>query len=617
MTTTFKRFLFTALFTGVFSQAQAVTLEGSTTKAPHDPKAKSCHLKLSPGPHKTEAFNTFREKYLKNNPIETITLLDGPDGQNEAGKESGYHHLKATVKSLAAQNPAALAETSLEISGKSPLTEELFKENKLYVDIIQHLISARVETARTKALEASAEPGVIQRVINTVTKRPMQEGNLEESEKNLQKISGPIPLPASPVTPVVRPLPPSGNFVYINGVSAQISQTNMSALDSLDSPTYYRGITFDSTVTGSSALSHLKYLEDSTFNASSAGKVAYEMVKNNQGAAIRWYGTDNAVTTPFPDDTNQLDVVNLIKDNGPKSQTNDLTVTIIGSDTTGDSGTNIKHNKYYTSLEYANSKAQLYVSFGPLLGSVAKDDLTTEEIYGTPQPIAVPAGVYYPVGGSSSLEEADLLKQTHKSEPNQYSFYFNNIVLDKTANNDKTNTLDSTGTWRTELSKFYDAVVKDFPSDISFSTNPYSSVIADLEDGRLDPATTLTNLNTTKAPADAQGATPQALGFSVEWDDSYDATQNSGTFEQALWFMNILPKGKGEIVCGSAASELSLTSSASTDKIKLTIGTDEYALWNGEAPSNSAAARKKVGPLLDKTISAPTHGTIKKRNTRD
>jgi hypothetical protein len=619
MTTNFKRFLFTTLFAGIFSQAQAVKLEGTTTKESPDSKGKSCHLELSPGPHKPEAFKAFREKNLNYHPLKTIKISDGPDGQNEVGKESGYHHLITTIKSLASQTPAALEETSIEISGKSPLIAELFKENRLYVDFLQYLIHSRGETAKAKALAENAEPGMVQRLINTVKpNRPMQEANPEESEKNLQKIQDPIPLPASSSTPVTRPLPPSGNFIYVNGISAQVSESNMSVFNTIGS-TYYRGITFDNTVTGSTALNNLKYMEDSTFQAAvNPGKVAYQMVKNNQDAAIRWYGTDNAVTTPFPDANSKLDVINLIKDNGPNSQPKDLAVTIIGPDTTGDVVTNSEYNNYYTSLEYANSKAQLYVPFGPLLGAVAADQLTTTEIYGTPQPIAVPAGVYYPVDGSSSLEEADLLKQTHKSAPNQYDFYFKNIALDTTVNNANTNKLDSTGTWRTQLSKLYNAIVADCPSGISFTNNdPYSSVIADLENGRLDPTTTLTNLNTTKAPSTPTDTNGTALGFSIDTNDSYDATQNSGTFVKALWFMNMLPKGKGEIVCGSNQSELSLASSASTDKVTLTIGTDEYDLWNGVATLDSAASRKRVGSLLDKTVSLPNNLQIKKRTIKE
>lgn len=611
MTTTFKKFLFTALLAGLFSKVQAVKLEGTTVKGSHDSKAKTCYLELSPGPHKADSFNAFREKNIKNHSIQMIKISDGPDGQNEVGKESGYYYLIGTIKSLALQNPGALEETSIEISGPSPLIKKLLEGDKLYVDIVQNLIHAREETAKAKTLAESTEPGVVQRIFNTVKpNRPMQEANPEESEKNLQKIQDPIPLPASSSTPVTRPLPPTGNFVYINGISVPISESNMSVFNTIGS-TYYRGITFDNTVTGSSALNNLKYMEDSTFNASNAGKVAYEMIKNNQGAAIRWYGSIDPVTTPFPNTTSQLDVIHLIKDSGPSSQTNDLTVTIIGPDTT-------TNNQYYTSLEYADSKAQLYVPCGPLLGAVAKDQLTTTEIYGTSKPLAVPAGVYFPVGGSSSLEEADLLKQTHKSAPNQYSFYFNNIVLDTPGNNTNTNKLDSTGTWRTELSKLYNAIVADCPSDISFTNNDpsYSSVIANLENGRLDPTKTLANLNTTTAPADAQGTSSQTLGFSINADDNYDVKQNSGTFVNALWFMNMIPEGKGEIVCGSTQSELSLTSSASTNKVTLTIGTNEYNLWNGVATLDSAAGRKRVGSLFDKTISF-SNLQIKKRNIRE
>lgn len=616
MTTTFKKFLFTALLAGLFSKVQAVKLEGTTVKGSHDSKVKTCYLELSPGPHKVDSFNAFREKNIKNHSLQMIKISDGPDGQNEVGKESGYHYLIGTIKSLALQNPGALEETSIEISGPSPLIKKLLEGDKLYVDIFQNLIHAREETAKAKTLAENTEPGMVQRIINTVKpNRPMQEANPEESEKNLQKIQDPIPLPASSSTPVTRPLPPTGNFVYINEISVPISESNMSVFNTIGS-TYYRKITFDNTVTGSSALNNLKYMEDSTFNASNAGKVAYEMIKNNQGAAIRWYGSIDPVTTPFPNTTSQLDVIHLIKDSGPSSQTNDLTVTIIGPDATGDATTNTQYEKYYTSVEYANNKSQLYVPCGPLLGAVAKDQLTTTEIYGTAKPLAVPAGVYFPVGGSSSLEEADLLKQTHKSTPNQYSFYFNNIVLDTPGNNANTNTLDSTGTWRTELSKLYNAIVADCPSDISFTNNDpsYSSVIANLENGRLDPTKTLTNLNTTTAPSTPTDTNGTALGFSINANAGYEATP--GTFEQALWFMNMLPKGKGEIVYSDAQSELSLTSSASTNKVTLTIGTNEYNLWNGVATLDSAAGRKRVGSLLDKTISF-SNLQIKKRNIRE
>ncbi|OJU73138.1 MAG: hypothetical protein BGO07_03085 [Alphaproteobacteria bacterium 40-19] len=621
MTTTFKRFLFTALFAGIFSQVQAVKLEGTTVKGSHDSKAKTCHLTLSPGPHKTEVFNTFRDKYLKNSPIQMITISDGPDGQNEVGKESGYHHLITTIKSLALHNPGVLEETSIEISGQSPLIAELLKGNKLYVDIVQNLIHAREELAKTKALETNTEPGMVQRIINTVKPKPsIQEKNIEESEKSSKKIHDDT-LPSVPVphTPVARPLPPSGNFIYLNGTTAKISESNMSIFNSIGN-TYYRGITFDNTVTGSTALVNLKYLEDSTFEAEeNPGKVAHEMIKSNPGAAIRWYGSNDPVATQFPNPNTELDVINLIKDNGPTGL-DELRVTIIGPDTSGgDIDHNTQYGKHHTSLEYANGKSQLCVPFGPLLGAVATDQLTTTEIYGTPQPIAVPDGVYYPVSPTGTLGSDDLLKQTNKSAPNEYSFYFRNIVLDTTENNANTNTLDSTGTWRTELSKLYNAVVADCPQDISFTNNDpsYSSVIADLENGRLDPTTTLTNLNTTTAPANAEGTTSQTLGFSVDADGSYDATQNSGTFVQALWFMNMLPKGKGEIVVGNAQSELYLTSDALTDKVTLTIGEDEYNLWNGVATLDSAASRKRVGSLLDKTIPLPTNLQIKKRTIKE